>query len=244
MNDATAERLVGINRTFYARFFAAFDETRARPWPGWRRLLDMTTPQRVVDLACGNGRFADYLAQQIAVGDAPIDYEGWDDNTGLLKRAQGRPRPETIRARFRAVDLLAGPWPTAEADLIVAFGIMHHIPGFERRAQWLARAWAMVADRGHLAVTFWRFAPESEPRVAIAPWRSVAIDPDDVDAGDYLVRWRRGGDGLRYCHHADPDEIERLVSPLGGTRVADYASDGASGDMNAYVVIQKAPPPP
>ncbi|MEM7675444.1 MAG: class I SAM-dependent methyltransferase, partial [Myxococcota bacterium] len=88
MNELTAERLVAINQTFYRRFAAAFDETRTGAWPGWHRLLQTERPRRVLDLGCGNGRFARFLSKRPAADR--IAYEGWDDNPDLLARAQAR----------------------------------------------------------------------------------------------------------------------------------------------------------
>ncbi len=238
MDDATAERLVAINREFYARFHSAFDETRTRPWPGWNRILSMTRPRRVLDLGCGNGRFARYLAARTP---HPIAYEGWDESEALLARARERVGGvDNVRATFRNVDLLAPPWPSASADLVVAFGVMHHIPSQRRRRRVLEEALARASPGGRLVVCFWQFAPDSTPRVAVADWREAHIDPAEVEAGDHLVRWRRGGEGLRYCHHTSVAELDALVRDLPADEEARFSSDGASGDLNLYLVL-KAP---
>ncbi|MEL7238358.1 MAG: class I SAM-dependent methyltransferase, partial [Planctomycetota bacterium] len=126
----------------------------------------------------------------------------------------------------------------ASADLVVLFGVMHHVPTFERRRALLQRALARVAGGGRLVVCFWQFAPEGEPRVAVAPWAEAGIEPSDVDPGDFLVRWRRGGQGLRYCHHCSPADIDALVAQLDADTVDHFKSDGASADLNMYVTLR------
>lgn len=226
---------MAINRTFYARFHAAFDETRTRPWPGWRRVAARTSPRTVLDLGCGNGRWADFLAANAPSAET---YEGWDDCPPLLERAGALFRAG-LDARFVIVDLLGNEWPARSADLVGAFGVVHHVPSFEARRAFLTRAFARVAPGGHLAVCFWRFAPDGQPRVATAPWSEVGIEPAAVEPGDHLVRWRRGGAGLRYCHHSDDDEIDRLLEPLDGELVDRFDADGAARDMNRYLVIRR-----
>ena len=184
----------------------------------------------MLDLGCGNGRFARFLA---GIG-ADVEYEGWDDNDALLARARAKDGTGT----YRRVDLLQPVWPPAAADLVTAFGVLHHVPSFEGRQRFLRQALGCVAAGGRLAVTFWQFAPDGGPRVATAPWSTASIDPDAVDPGDFLVRWKRGGQGLRYCHHAGPDEVDRLLDGLGGEVHDRFFSDGASGDLNLYVVIK------
>lgn len=39
--------------------------------------------------------------------------------------------------------------------------------------------------------------------------------PGAPEPGDYLLDWKRGGQGLRYCHLVDEAEVERLAAGSG-----------------------------
>jgi hypothetical protein len=59
-----------------------------------------------------------------------------------------------------------------------------------------------------------------------------------VDAGDYLLDWRSGGEGLRYVHHFGEKELSMLAQETGfETREAFYA-DGETGNLGLYQIWQ------
>ena len=65
MNFATAERLIALNRQFYADHGRDFSETRARLQPGVLRLLDtLDEYEAILDLGCGNGELARTLSRR------------------------------------------------------------------------------------------------------------------------------------------------------------------------------------
>ncbi len=62
MNLETINRLNAINHNFYATVADDFDQTRGTAWPGWQRILPhVPLPLSVLDVGCGNGRFALFL---------------------------------------------------------------------------------------------------------------------------------------------------------------------------------------
>jgi hypothetical protein len=75
-------------------------------------------------------------------------------------------------------------------------------------------------------------------RKKIVPWRELGMRRRDVDRGDLLLDWRRGGRGLRYVHHFQPDELVGLCRLAGFEVTETYASDGATGDMSFFVVLR------
>lgn len=93
VRPATAAALARLNRDFYRRHGAAFSRTRQAPWPGWERLaglLEQSDAARhgrlsILDLGCGNGRFARFLARRLS---ARCDYLGVDASLPLLAEAR------------------------------------------------------------------------------------------------------------------------------------------------------------
>jgi len=59
-----------------------------------------------------------------------------------------------------------------------------------------------------------------------------------VEAGDYLLDWRRGERALRYCHYVDDAEQAQLVAATGLKLVTQYRADGSTGDANLYTVMK------
>ena len=70
MDVAFAEKLSELNNDFYRNQAVSFSDTRHAKWPGWERCLDEVRAAsrdkqalRVLDIACGNLRFEEYLAK-------------------------------------------------------------------------------------------------------------------------------------------------------------------------------------
>ena len=255
MNEATRSLLCEINRDFYDRFAEEFGAARDHPWPGWKQLLSALPvgALRVLDAGCGNGRLAAFLAESRS---GPLAYLGLDASEKLLWQARERGLGDSVC--FECHDLLAGDpapeLPRGPYDLVVLFGVLHHVPAFEARRALLLELAARLAAGGLLAVTVWRFGASERFRRRALPWQqyceasAAPIDPAELEPGDQLLRW---GDlasaahqaPVRYCHYADDAEIDRLVGDLtrdGQLHEAErYRADGRSGDLNEYLLLQR-----
>ncbi|MGQ9908759.1 MAG: class I SAM-dependent methyltransferase [Candidatus Flexifilum sp.] len=240
MDTASFQRLLQINRDFYAATADDFAGTRASGWRGWARLLPHLPPARplrVLDVGCGNARLADYLAERL---NRPIDYTGIDNSPRLLGLARDRVR---VDARIRPVlleqDALLDPLPDGPFDLVAAFGFVHHIPGLHRRQASLAELAQRVAPGGVLAVTLWKFYEYERFRARIVPWSQIARPPATLEAGDHLLDWRAGQTALRYCHYVDEQEEAALIAATRLPLIDRYRSDGEGGRVNAYLIWRR-----
>ena len=234
MDQATIERLNQINRDFYRATAAEFDATRQCAWRGWEQLLEFIEGPiaSVLDLGCGNGRFAQFLARRQR---QPFRYIGIDNSPELLAYARRRLAEAGIDATLLKSDLALGALPRQSAQLAALFGLLHHVPGFARRRRLLADAAACVSPGGCLAFACWRFYEQARFRRRIVSW----ADDIDVERHDYLLDWRRGDRALRYCHYVDDAEHEELIEATGLELIADYRADGAGGDLNRYTLLAR-----
>jgi SAM-dependent methyltransferase len=253
MDDAAIHALNEINRRFYETVAADFDATRQQAWQGWERVAEFieaaskpaSTQLSMLDVGCGNGRFGVFLAERL--GKERLRYVGIDSSTALLDRArQVFAVRSGIDAHFERRDLIEQSLDASfgQFDLVVLFGVLHHIPGATRRLALLRSLAARVEAGGLLVFTEWRFleAPaESRFRERIVPWNDVPWGENiQVEPGDYLLDWRRGGQpeiapALRYCHYVDDAEHAQLVAATGLAMVAEYRADAA----NLYTVLRK-----
>ena len=67
----------------------------------------------------------------------------------------------------------------------------------------------------------------------------MGILDDEVDEWDYLLDWRRDGEGLRYVHYFTEEQLAELAAETGFAVAESFYSDGESGDLGLYQVWEK-----
>jgi tRNA (uracil-5-)-methyltransferase TRM9 len=255
MDEQTARSLNAINRTFYSAYAAEFDRSRSVAWPGWTQLLprirqicgeSATAALRVLDVGCGNARFGAFLADQLPAAQLPpggIHYCGIDSSPQLISRASERALPFTC-TEFRQMDFVetGSELPKGPFSLIGLFGVLHHVPGHDRRRDFLRRLGERLTPGGMLALTTWQFKAFARFESRLTPWREynrTAADPIDtaqLEPGDHLLPWGDGGSTHRYCHFTSEDDTRRLLEDLSFEIIDSYAADGREANLNRYVI--------
>lgn len=246
MDARTANALGRLTRGFYERSASGFSARGTLPWPGWTRVLDHLAPRlaalpqiAVLDIGCGNARLAPLLARTL---ERPVAYTGLDASPSLVARARVA-HGDVQGARFEVCDVLAAPpdevLPRGPFDLVVLFGLLHHVPGWARRRSFLGAVVDRLASRGALALSSWRMPDGERMRRRVVAWEGrgstqadLPLDGRQVEPGDYLIE--KPGHGARYCHLLDGDEVRRLVDGLPLELVTSFQSDGRSDDLNLY----------
>jgi tRNA (uracil-5-)-methyltransferase TRM9 len=239
MNSATAAYLIEINRAFYTGFGDSFSATRRRIQPGVRRVLEILKgDESILDLGCGNGELARELAKRGHRGS----YLGVDFSLPLLRNAEFP--AEGFSAEFMQADLtqlsvlseqlsVTGQW-----SLVTAFAVLHHIPSTELRLEFLRVANQLVKKDGSFIHSNWQFLNSEKLKARIQPWEAVNLSGAQVDAGDYLLDWRSGGQGLRYVHHFHEQELSSLAKESNFTIIDTFYSDGETGNLGLYQIWQ------
>jgi SAM-dependent methyltransferase len=246
MRAPIARRLRELNRDFYDRFAGSFSESRTILSPGIRRaLIRLAGSPSLLDLGCGDGRVGRALLEG-RIGGGIARYVGLDFSAGLLERGRERLLPaHSPPPSFQLLqaDLTARGWwkreglePPFSAALCLA--VLHHLPGEEARGRFLRQVRPLLVPDAPLVLSVWQFLHLARLRRKVVPWAEAGFSPGEMDSGDLLVDWRRGGTGLRYVHHFSPGELERLCRAAGWDIHESFRSDGQSGDMGLYLVLR------
>ncbi len=240
MNEATAKRLVALNRRFYQSLAQPFSETRGRLQPGVLRVLESIGEwDSVLDLGCGNGE----LAAELEARGHQGAYTGLDFSIELLQIARAR-NFDNSKARFEPADLSGSDWSAQLAgqqfDVILCFASLHHIPSEPMRLDFLHQVRRLLAEGGRFIHSNWQFLKSERLAKRVQSWTRAELDEADVDDGDYLLDWKRGAEGLRYVHHFSAEELAKLGEASGFEVVETFSSDGETGDLGLYSIWIKS----
>jgi tRNA (uracil-5-)-methyltransferase TRM9 len=235
MKQSTIDELNAINRRFYETTAVDFDQTRGKAWLGWAKLAEyLKAPLSVLDVGCGNGRFGLFLAEQLK---GEISYHGIDNNAQLLAYAQTAfASVDNLKAKLEEADIVNEPLPAADYDLVVLFGVIHHVPSAEKRKSFMVDLAKRVKTGGLLCFAAWRFYEYERFRERLVAWPEHL----EVEQHDYLLDWRRGENALRYCHYVDDAEEQALIAATGLQVVTQYRADGENNRMNSYTLLRRS----
>ncbi|MDQ3008793.1 MAG: class I SAM-dependent methyltransferase [bacterium] len=250
MNSDTIKRLNQLNQDFYSTTAPEFDITRQTAWEGWYQLLplipelaDKNAPFRVLDLGCGNARFASFLSKELP--QITIYYLGIDSSQELLHKAHTVTGLSSFRVQqldivttlINKSTIIA---PDEELfDLVVAFGVMHHIPSNSLRQAFVQEMVRLCKPQGKAVFTNWLF--KDDPTLSqrlIAP-AELEIQAKDLEPNDFFIDWKRGTPAIRYCHHVDETELQTVIEQSGARLERTYLADGKTQQLNRYVVLSR-----
>lgn len=236
MESTVAQRILALNYQFYQSFASDFSETRGRVQPGVMRVLDqLPSTTSILDLGCGNGQ----LARQLAAAGFRGSYLGTDFSPALLEEAS-REKPATFQVEFTPLNLAQEDWsaslPGDTFEVILCFAALHHIPSRDLRLEVVRNIHRNLDERGKFYLSNWQFLKSERFRSRTLDWDRVGLSEEDVEEGDYLLDWRRGGSGIRYLHHFTPEELTGLAEKGGFKILESFYSDGKEGDLSLYQV--------
>ena len=253
---STAEQLSRVTSEFYAQQTQSFSATRQMPWQGWQQCLD-AMPQllvgekpSVLDVGCGNLRFARFLRDE--AGIVPAKYFAVDNCKPLVE--SGNTDAHVSELAFIELDVikslldntLSSELTVLACDLVVAFGFLHHVPGVDKRLQLLRTLLEKAKPGGFVCVSFWQFMNSQKlaakaQETTVQGLRALGIDASELEEHDYLIGWQDKANTWRYCHHFSQEELDELLGSLGSDVqvCAQFSADGKDNDLNRYVILQR-----
>lgn len=250
MNDETIQQLVDINNRFYQNFGAAFSETRQRFQSGVDRIIrEYIRDGDWLDIGCGNGVLGQHLAKNGLRGS----YLGLDFSEPFLKEAQKRTASlethQGFNLTYKKSNLLDTDLREITGDPsfdgVLAFAVLHHIPGKTIRRRLLDQVFSQLKPGGLFIHSEWQFQHNPKLVARIQPWSSVGLSDEEVEPGDTLLDWRHfsqsqaEGPGLRYVHLFSRAELSKLAKLTGFMIIDEFESDGVTGNLGLYQVWQK-----
>ena len=236
MDGKTKQKLTEITAEFYSKVANSFSDTRQNAWFGWEKVLktiDLPKRYELLDVACGNLRFENFLEDQNCEPKHAICL---DDCEQLL------PPNYQFFVDYRKVDLLLSEF-NFSVDLAVCFGFMHHIPSIEARREFLIKLMDSVKSGGYTAISFWQFMKDERIATKAKKTTEQAVSDYELDleCGDYLLGWKDENEVFRYCHNFEDSEVESIISALGKscTLIDQFSEDGKSHNLNKYVILKR-----
>ncbi len=237
MDENKIKETLTLNYEFYKTHAEEFSKTRQNPWDGWNKcleIIDTNTKKEqlsVLDVACGNGRFYKFLTDS---SDHIISYLGIDNNDYMMVEALLKYE----LAEFKNMDVLFDLDKIQNTyNLVVAFGLTHHIPGKEFRLHWYESLPRLLNANGILILTFWNLAEDERFK--------KAEKAKDMEENDYYYGWGENDSAeKRYVHIYPPEEIENIKSTFEkhNLRLLDeFYCDGKSNKLNKYLIFQLGP---
>ncbi|MFZ5376647.1 MAG: class I SAM-dependent methyltransferase [Patescibacteria group bacterium] len=252
MKKQTILQLNQLNKDFYNKISKEFSQTRSYYWNGWHKLsqflreeLSQHTQPTILDLGCGNGRFAEFL-QEILNGKK-FSYVGCDNSEKLLSIAQEKITLIIDDAELKKLDLVKTTLDDSLQEklnhkryhLITLFGVMHHIPSADLRISLLQQLSHLLNHNGLIIFTAWQFQNDQRVFERQSPPNKIGLDESDLEAGDYILDWRKGKVAYRYCHQTDHRELENIIAQSNMDLVDQFYADGKTDQLNFYVILRK-----
>lgn len=263
MDEITAHKLIALTSEFYRHNARSFSETRQHAWGGWEKVADtcnliLQEPQlSVLDMACGNLRFARFLENKLICSNSQnrsVDIYAIDNcqelasKNGMDHNPSFTNRKDNVQIHFQKLDILeelsrkklSENVSAPECNMTVCFGFMHHVPIAAWRTQLLNSLIDHTAQGGHIAVSFWQFLKNEKLRKKAEKATAqgcAAYNITFTDTNDRLLSWQDSTSTFRYCHNFDDAEIDQLLQDV--SPQAELISRFIADNLNTYIVLNR-----
>lgn len=216
MRKETADRILAEMRAGYAAAAVEQAPTHERLYKEeLRRFVDyVREKESVLDVGCGDGRVFEVFKEK------GVSYAGVDLSEDAVAKARARWAKEVAegRAAFEAGDLLDLPVEDGRFDVVVAAGVLHHVPSATYRARAFAELARCVRPGGYVLIAVWNLWQVRHWGVLL---HQVFGRANGWDFGDLKVTWKKPR-FPRYYHAFRLKELARLCERAGFDVVEKY----------------------
>lgn len=233
MDQTTINNIIRVNKEFYDKIGPEFNKTRQSAWKGWGRVAEIIKrefkdrPFSVLDVACGNGRFLSSISAS--------KYLGVDANEYLLDQAKNIFLENVSFKNLDVINELEKLF-SETFDVVVAFGITHHIPSKELRKKWFSQLSKLVSKNGLLIFTIWNYQMDERFETS-----EDFVPGLKLEEGDYFIGWANNKNAKRYFHKYSKEELAEIDIILMAAelkQISKFKSDGKNGEMNEYFLYK------
>jgi tRNA (uracil-5-)-methyltransferase TRM9 len=251
MKQQTVNALQRLTHDFYEQVGEFWNHDPRYYWEGWSDVLPYIKDSRsFLDIGCGNGRFANFIQQYGCPDTDQLDYVGIDYSSQLLSHADIPNFARLINADIhkRSIYDIVSEYKIGNFDVVVLFGVLHHIPSFEARLRLLRQSFDMLRPGGILIFTTWQFLEVPRLSKRIVPIDSEIcrdiceqyhVDPSEFEKGDYILDWNKMKISYRYAHAFTESEIRRYLISTCATTIQTFQIGGRSGKRNKFYITTK-----
>jgi ubiquinone/menaquinone biosynthesis C-methylase UbiE len=202
MDKSIAKTILEKTEADYDAVAEKYSTVRDKNWREMDFLFDkyLKEGDEVLDLGCGNGRF---YSEFISRG---ANYWGADFSNKILSIAQQN-HPEGNFVKANALEL---PFESDFFDKTYSIAVLHHIPSFEFRQQFLGEIVRVLKPDGELILTVWDLKEKRKKmKFNFLAWFWGLW----MDKGDILLPWYGVKDAYFHCFTLE--ELSGLIESVG-----------------------------
>jgi tRNA (uracil-5-)-methyltransferase TRM9 len=209
MQKAQADKILASMRSGYRTAAAEEAPVRERLYADeLRRFVDYAREREaVLDVGCGDGRVYETFKEK------DVSYAGVDLSEDVIAKAKTRWAKEVAAgsAAFEVGDLLDLPVDDGRFDVVVAAGVLHHVPSEAYRAQAAAEIARVLRPGGYALIAVWNFW---QPRHWGVLFHQMFGKKNGWDFGDLKISWKKPR-FPRYYHAFRAKELKMLCEAAG-----------------------------
>jgi tRNA (uracil-5-)-methyltransferase TRM9 len=259
MKQTTINILNNLNKQFYNETGSVvWNQKPDYYWEGWYQLTSFIAEKlkvknenyKILDLGCGNGRFANFINSELSIGQvANIEYLGADFSVNFLQQSQNIGQQNFANYELKQMDILKelDQLEDSKFDLIAMFGLIHHIPSLKIRKQFFESALGFLNPGGLLIFTTWQYLDTSrlikrvvdiETESGKSVYQRLGIKKTDLEVGDNILDWVKKVFSYRYSHYFLEDEIQGYIADNNLELIHSFVCDGRDSKRNRYYICK------